>query len=160
MIDRFGVTVANSIFHKEWLYFINKKAIAKVYQGDVSTLSEVRKQVSNTSVSFIKAAKVIAIYARTVFDECKPCFPKDHCHWREVRTARLASKITDTHCELKLKLSEGEFDALVMRLNWAKKRMECMSYNRLCLFIGEAVHGRFKNRGRLSDSEVVNPYLT
>jgi hypothetical protein len=139
-VDRLGVTIANGIFDKQWLYFINKSAISQVYR-DISKLSETRNLVSDESVQFIKEARQIAIVARSMFVACKPKFMNGHWHYREVKTKELASRLTNTGDNLKL--SEKEFKVLVERLSWASMQMDSMSYNRFCLFIGEAVHGRF-----------------
>mmetsp|Transcript_15225 Transcript_15225/g.33052 ORF Transcript_15225/g.33052 Transcript_15225/m.33052 type:complete len:873 (+) Transcript_15225:27-2645(+) len=161
LIDRLGVTVANNIFHEQWLYFIDEGATAKVYR-DVSSLSVTEEHVSNESVRYIRAARQIALDARNMFDDCKPHFHADHYHWREVRIELLASKVSDMG-NSKFGLSDEEFQTLAERLNWAKMRMENLSYSRFCLFIGEAVHGRFYNcENALTDSfsEAVSCYLT
>jgi hypothetical protein len=142
-IDRLGVTVANGIFGKQWLYFIDRSAVSQVYR-DVSALSETRNLVSERSAQFIRDARQIAIDARTMFDASKPLFIKGCLHYREVQIKDLASRLADSHGS-NLRLSEEEFKTLVKRLNWAKTRMGSMSYNRLCLFIGEAVQGRFSS---------------
>lgn len=139
-IDRLGVTVANGILGKQWLYFIDRSAISQVYR-DMSTLPETRSLVSDKSVRFIREAYQTAINARNMFDACKPQFMDGHWHYREVQIKELASRLIDNGC--KLKLSEEEFTTLVERLNWETMRMDSLSYNRFCLFIGEAVHGRF-----------------
>ena len=139
-IDRLGVTIANGIFDKQWLYFINRSAISHVYR-DVSKLSETRNLVSDESVHFIKEARQIAIDARSMFVACKPKFMNGHWHYREVKTKELRSRLKNTGGNLNL--SEQEFKVLVERLAWASMQIDSMSYNRFCLFIGEAVHGRF-----------------
>jgi len=49
-----------------------------------------------------------------------------------------------TRKQLILQVSEKEMRSLLDRLSWAKsKKMEYLSYNRFCLFIGEAVQERF-----------------
>ena len=49
-----------------------------------------------------------------------------------------------TRKQLILQVSEKEMRSLLDRLSWAKsKNMEYLSYNRFCLFIGEAVQERF-----------------
>jgi len=161
LIDRIGVTIANNIFGKQWLYFIDKAAQAKVYQS-VSSLSETEKELSDAIVKVIEASWKIAIDARTVFVECKPNFPKDHWNWRVVEIETLASKVTTGKSNLKL--SALELRKLTDRLNWAKLRMEFLSYNRFCLFIGEAVHARFRNtetlRSEYRPNDAYSTYLS
>lgn len=162
VIDRLGVTVANGIFDKQWLYFIDRRANATVYV-DRSTLSATGKLISNESVRFISEARQIAIDCRQIFDGCKPGFVSDHWHWREVKIEELASKVINDSGKSKLGLSEEEFKTLEKRLSWAKMRMKHLSYNRFCLFVGEAVHGRFyTNENSKPDcfSEAVSCYLT
>jgi hypothetical protein len=157
-VDRLGVTVANGIFDKQWLYFINRSAISHVHR-DVSTLSETRSLVSDESVKVIKQARKIAINARSMFVACKPKFMNGHWHYREVKTDELVSRLMGNACNLSL--SEKELQILVERLSWAKIRMDKMSYNRFCLFIGEAVHGRFYLKASTRDpfTEAVSCYL-
>jgi len=70
-IDRVGVAVANGVFGKQWLYFINSSAIYKVAR-DVSTLSQTRDLVSDESVEYVKEAHEIANNARIIYLRCKP----------------------------------------------------------------------------------------
>ena len=70
-IDRVGVAVANGVFGKQWLYFINSSAIYKVAR-DVSTLSQTRDLVSDESVEYVKEAHEIANNARNIYLRCKP----------------------------------------------------------------------------------------
>jgi hypothetical protein len=140
-IDRLGVTVANGIFGKQWLYFIDRSAVSQVYR-DVSTLSETRNHVSARSAQLIREARQITIDARIMFDACKPLFINGCWHYREVQIKDLASRLTNSRGS-NLRLSEKEFKTLDKRLNWATTRMDSMSYNRFCLFIGEAVQVRF-----------------
>lgn len=144
VIDRFGVTVANNIFHKRWLYFIDRTAEATVYARP-SELSDTKKKVTLKCIQSTMDAQKIAFEAWGIFDECKPDFPKEHYHWREVEIETLAAKVNGKKGKQKLGLSHEESHILSQRLDWAKTKMESLSYNRLCLFIGEAVHGRFKD---------------
>jgi len=156
VIDRIGVTVANNIFHKQWLCFIDTGAEARVY-NDVSKVSKTENNISDEGAKRIRDARKIAIDAHHVFDLCKPSFPKDHWHWREVEIETLASKVAENRSKSKLGLSEEEFQTLVKRLDWAKMRMDSMSFNRFCLFVGEAVDGRFYNRCVTSTALVTIP---
>jgi UDP:flavonoid glycosyltransferase YjiC (YdhE family) len=70
-IDRVGVAVANGVFGKQWLYFINSSAIYNVAR-DVSTLSQTRDLVSDESVEYVKEAHEIANNARIIYLRCKP----------------------------------------------------------------------------------------
>lgn len=174
LIDRLGVAVANGAFGKQWLYLFDSSAMCKVYR-DVSTLSETRNLVSEKSVLFVLEAHQIATDARNIYLRCKPKFIDDRWHYREVRIDTLMSTLIDndgksrrflieptSKKQLALKLSEIEFQTLVGRLNWAKTRMEYLSYNRFCLFIGEAVQDRFFREATVKDafSEAVSCYMT
>ena len=156
-IDRVGVNVANNIFGQHWLYFIDWDASAKVYR-DMSSLSEMAEPVSVVSVQYVMEAKKL-------FVNCKPDFPEGHYHWRECNTHTLASEVSNIG-RSRLGLTMEEFHTLVSRFDWAKGRgIEKMSYSRFCLFIGEAVHGRFysnEDDNALGDhlSSAVNCYLT
>jgi hypothetical protein len=160
-IDRQGVLIANECFGKQWLYFIDTSAVAKVYR-DMSTLSS-GLSVSDVYVKYIREARLFAIEARDMFDDCSPSFPKEHWHWREVDIEKLVSTVNATG---ESKFSEEELRTLRNRLNWAKTRMKSLSFNRFCLFIGEAVKGRFKHglvldvSKHCSIDEAVNCYLT
>ncbi|KAL3802514.1 hypothetical protein HJC23_012533, partial [Cyclotella cryptica] len=137
-IDRQGVSIANRFFGKQWLYFIDTSAVAKVYR-DMSTLSS-GKPISNVYVKQIKEARLLAIDARDIFDYCGPSFPKEHWHWHEVDVETLAATVnTVSHS----KFSKEELKILVARLEWAKTCRKRISFNRFCLFIGEAVKDRF-----------------
>lgn len=163
VIDRFGVTVANNIFHKRWLYFIDRTAEARVYVRPPE-LSDAKEMGTLKNVQSIVKAEKIALDAWGIFDECKPDFPKDHYHWREVKIEALAAKVKSNNGKQKIGLSQEEFHTLSQRLDWAKTKMESLSYNRFCLFIGEAVHGQFNNTagtGRGSTAfDVHSSYLT
>ena len=163
-IDRVGVNVANNIFGQHWLYFIDWDASAKVYR-DMSSLSETAEPVSVVSVQYVMEARNVAIAAKKLFVNCKPDFPEGHYHWRECNTHTLASEVSNQG-RSRLGLTMEEFHTLVSRFDWAKGRgIEKMSYSRFCLFIGEAVHGRFysnEDDDALGDhlSSAVNCYLT
>jgi hypothetical protein len=139
-IDRQGIAIANNFFDKQWLYFIDTSAVAKVYR-DMSTLSS-GAPVSDLYVKYIKDARLLAIDARDMFDACGPSFPNEHYHWREADTDKLMSKVASAG---QSKLSEGELKTLIKRIEWAKARMEKISFKRFCLFVGEAVKDRFKH---------------
>ena len=164
LVDRLGVTVGNGLCGKHWLYFIDKSASAKVYR-DVSSLSsaDTGNKVSETSILHIIEAHKIAVDASGIFHQCHPNFPEDHWHWKEVEIDALVSRVNGVGGRLKLGLSPSEFQVLLRRLDWAKMRMVGVSYSRFCLFIGEAVHGRFKRTDSMSVdpfSEAVDCYLT
>ena len=142
VVDRLGVTVANGVFDMQWLYFIDRRANATVYV-DKSTLSATGKLISNESIRCIAEARQIAIDCRQIFDECKPGFAQDHWHFQEVEIELLSSKVLSDYGKSKLGLSEVEFRTIKKRLDWAKISRKHISYNRFCLFVGEAVHGRF-----------------
>ncbi|KAL7522600.1 hypothetical protein ACHAWX_007701 [Stephanocyclus meneghinianus] len=160
-IDRQGVLIANEFFGKQWLYFIDTTAVAKVYR-DMSTLSS-GVPVSNAYVKYISEARLLAIEARDMFDNCSPSFPKEHWHWREVDIEKLVSTV---YSASESKFSKEELRTLRNRLDREKTRMKSLSFNRFCLFIGEAVKGRFKHSLVLdatkhcSIEEAVNCYLT
>jgi len=162
-IDRLAVTIANNMFGRGWLYAIDSDSNVKVYR-DISTLSTIDKKVSVESLNYITEARQIATDAKGIFNGCNPKFPRGHWHWREVSTETLASKLNTKEGKKKLGLTEGEFNALMERMNWAKQQMEYVSYTRFCLYIGESVHGRFFSsqddtvRDRFSSA--VNCYLT
>lgn len=40
-IDRLGVTIANNIFHKQWLYYIDRSAMAKVRVNEFSIVASI-----------------------------------------------------------------------------------------------------------------------
>ena len=168
-IDRIGVTISNNILDKQWLYYIDPTANAKVYR-DMSTLSSTMKKVSDIYALDVRAAREIAIKAKRIFDECKPSFINENWHWREVDLATLESKVIQEKVRVnngndsKLGLSGVELDTLTERSSWAKERMESLSYNRFCLFIGEAVKNIFEdsrdsNTRPAKLNEISNPYL-
>mmetsp|Transcript_12951 Transcript_12951/g.26196 ORF Transcript_12951/g.26196 Transcript_12951/m.26196 type:complete len:880 (+) Transcript_12951:165-2804(+) len=147
LVDRLGVTIANNIFGKNWLFFIDRRAKAKVYR-EIPTADG--KEVSISSVIDVHAAREIAGDARKMFDQCKPSFSyHDHWNWEEVSLESLSKRVTwarkaalSTDKPM-LKLTPEEFQILEERITWAKKKMESLSYSRFCLFLGEAVHDRF-----------------
>ena len=137
-IDRIGVNIANNVFHKNWLYFINKRAMAKVYR-DMSSLTAAPDQISDASIVDIMDARKIAIDARRMFDGCNPRFYGDHWHYQEVKLEVLATRVS-THGKSKLWLADGELKILQERFNWASTRMDTISFSKFCLFLGEALH--------------------
>ena len=157
-IDRLGVTIANNVFHKQWLYLIDKRALAKVYREDLLSLPS-EKLVSGLNVQHISAAHQVAIAANAIFKGCKPRYPEDHWNWRQVKISALVSSIFDNDGKSKLGLRSEELHILSKRLDWAKTRMDCLSFNRFCLFIGEAVHARFyvpEEENPATDGEAVS----
>jgi len=165
IVDRLGVTVANGVFGMQWLYFIDRRANATVYMDrvDTSTLSATGTLISNESIRCVTEARQIAIECRQIFNMCKPGYVSDHWNFREVDIELLSAKVINDNGKSKLELSEVEFKTLEKRLDWAKLRMKHLSYNRFCLYVGEAVHGRFytsetSNPDRIS--EAASCYLT
>jgi hypothetical protein len=147
LIDRIGVSIANNAFGKQWLYFIDRSTVAKVY-GNTSTLSS-NQPVSKKFVKYIREARQLAIDARDTFDSCSPSFPKEHWNWREVDTDKLTEKVEHGG---KLKLTKQEMKTLSERMEWEKSRSEKISFNKFCLFIGEALRDRFDHE----DDEELN----
>ena len=157
LVDRIGVTFANNVFGKHWLYFINKKAQGSVYR-DMSSLTDTAVQISDAKRKDVKNAQKIAIHARRIFDDCNPTFYEDHWHYREVKVDVLATRVSAQR-KAKLKwltgeetgevdmipfLTDEELKVLEKRFIWAKSRMETCSFSKFCLFIGEALHGTRK----------------
>ena len=159
-VDRLGVDIANNIFGKHWLYLIDSSAQAKVYR-DVESLSSsaTGNKVSDESILYMTRARLIAVNASELFQKSNPKFPEDHWNWKEVRIDTLITNARELHG-----LSGTELDALMKRLEWAKASMEFISYSRFCLFIGEAVHKRFRRSNEESERDVfskaVDCYLT
>ncbi|KAL7520114.1 hypothetical protein ACHAWX_004859 [Stephanocyclus meneghinianus] len=160
-IDRQGVSIANRFFGQQWLYFIDTSAVAKVYR-DMSTLSS-GKPISDVYVKYIKEARPLAIEARDMFDACSPSFPKEHWHWREVD---IESLVATVHAAGASAFTKEELKKLKNRLEFEKTRMKRISFNRFCLFIGEAAKKRFKY-GHSTDvsmhcsmADAVSCYLT
>ena len=149
-VDRIGVNVANNLFGKHWLYFINKKAQSNVYR-DMSSLTATAAQISDASKEDVMNARKIAIHARRIFDGCNPNFYGDHWHYREVKVEELAARVS-AQSEFKLKwssralqeripfLTNEELNILQKRFIWARTRMDTISFSKFCLFIGEALH--------------------
>ena len=134
----FGV-LCTTIFR---LYFIDPSTMAKVYR-DMSSLSETGKQICDLRVLDIRMARQIAKDAVNIYDGCNPKFPPHHWNWNEVELETLVSKVHNCG-KSKLGLSDEELQTLEERLKWAKSSgVERVSYNRFCLFIGEAVKERF-----------------
>ena len=155
-IDRVGVNIANNIFGKNWLYFINKRAQGNVYR-DMSSVTATSAEISDASKEDVMNARKIAIHARRIFDGCKPKFYGDHWHYKEVKVDELEARVSAER-NYKLKwlfdrdetgresdmlpfLTDEELEILLKRFNWAKTRMDTISFCRFCLFIGEALHG-------------------
>ncbi len=157
-IDRFGVTIANNVFGRQWLYFIDSSARAKVYRDDVQNIPPV--EVSNVSVHYIVEARKVAIDARKLFLQCNPKFAEHHWHWREASVDVLVNKLEKS--QDRLDITDLEFETLKER--FASFDKETISFSRFCLFIGEAIHARFtrlrepETRDRFSDA--YNCYLT
>ena len=157
-IDRVGVTIANNVFGRQWLYFIDTSARAKVYRDDVQNLPPI--EVSSVTVHYIVEARKVAIDARKLFLQCYPKFSESHWHWREASVDLLMSKLEKS--QDRLNMTDMEFETLKER--FASFDKETISYGRFCLFIGEAIHARFgrlhepKTRDRFSDA--YNLYLT
>lgn len=168
-VDRLGITIANNLFGKQWLYAIDTTAIAKVYR-DMSSLSETGEKISGISALYVRAARQIASSANDVFNDCKPSYPGDHWNYRLVKTETLMARV-HSRGKSKLSMSDEEFHTLEERLKWAKMRgLDSVSLNRFCLFIGEAmkkrfVHGERDNTDANRDSRdsianAVSCYLT
>ena len=166
IIDRTGVNVANNMFGKHWLYFIDKKAQGVVYR-DMSSLTATGFEISDASREDVKNARNIAIHARRLFDGCNPDFHGDHWHYQEVKVEALAARVSadrksnvkwrsekdGAHLDMIPFLTDEELRILQKRFNWAKTQMDTISFSKFCLFIGEALHG---TRKFLKDEDVGN----
>ena len=167
IIDRTGVNVANNMFGKHWLYFIDKKAQGMVYR-DMSSLTATGFEISDASRENVKNARNIAIHARRLFDGCKPHFYGDHWHYQEVKVEVLAARVsadrnsklewltgevTGSRREMIPFLTDEELSILQKRFTWARTQMDTISFSKFCLFIGEALHG---TRTFLKDEDVGN----
>ncbi len=154
IIDRIGVNIANNIFGKNWLYFINRRAQGNVYR-DMSSVTATSAEISDASKEDVMNARKIAIHVRRIFDGCNPKFYGDHWHYKEVKVDELAARVSAER-NYKLKwlfgdqtqresgmlpfLTDEELEILQKRFIWAKTRMDTISFCRFCLFIGEALH--------------------
>ncbi|KAL7552794.1 hypothetical protein ACHAWF_016048 [Thalassiosira exigua] len=163
--DRLGVTIANSLFSMGWLYLFDKDARAKVYR-DVESLSMTGNKFSESNIMNVIEAHRIAAHASIIFQRCHPKFHHDHWHWQEANLQKLASRVVefeDRVMKTEL-LSAEEFQTLMRRLNWAKTQRESISYSRFCLYIGEAVQGRFPRDAKSSSTDLISDaadcYLT
>lgn len=159
-IDRAGVTIARAC-GKNWLYFVDSSARAHVYHDVASISKSDVVKISNHNLGNIRGARVIADGARSLYKDCRPCFPDDHWNWREVPTAELMRRVKNT-AKRKMVLTEREHERLVSRLQWASEVYATVSFNRFCLYVGEAVHLRFPDAPRPSRdviSEAMNVYL-
>ena len=158
LVDRIGVTIANNLFGKHWLYFINKKAQGSVYRDNMSSLTDSAIQISDAKRKDVKNAQKIAIHARRIFDDCNPTFYGDHWHYKEVKVDVLATRVSAQR-KAKLKwltgeetgevdmipfLTDEELKVLETRFIWASRTLETISFSKFCLFIGEALHGTRK----------------
>lgn len=138
---------------------------AKVYQTSVKDQDFTDIKVSPENVLNISLAHQFATKARKLFDECKPALRGDNWHWREVDLKVLTTTVKNKG-KSKLGLSYEEFLKLVARCELESANYHFVSYSRLCLYIGEAVHNRFSNDESEADdlrdtiSRAANIYMT
>lgn len=149
-IDRICVTIANNMFGKQWLYVIDWSASAKVYRD----ISKVSTELSEVNVQYIISAHKLAKNAKEMFNGCQPEFPGDVWHFKEVDIETLAKRV-EKRGKSELKLAVKELETLMERLDWAKPRMERISFTRFCLYIGEAVKRRFPHTNAISSTPLV-----
>jgi hypothetical protein len=89
--------------------------------------------------------------ARNLWSECKPDFPNDHWHWKEVSMKLLKEEVSENAKE-HLSIIDEEYDTLIRCLHACP--LEAISFSRFCLFLGKAVQERL-----LQDKPIEDPSI-
>eukprot|EP00536_Pseudo-nitzschia_multiseries_P018198 jgi/Psemu1/328760/estExt_fgenesh1_pg.C_22480001 len=181
-IDRTVLSYANGCFGKQWLYFIDsssQNAVPRDPMVEEFGLDFSTEAMDDSRRTTILAALELTKHAVSVFSEADPQISKNNWRFEEADLDQLLAKSE------KLGLSRGESDTLKNRLAGYKTRYlgqqpveekkgvfndddgdddiskqrpysECrIGFSRYCLYLGEAVRGRFSKvvvHGRFSNA--------
>jgi hypothetical protein len=142
--DRILVGFANGVRGKNKLYIIDPSVQATVYQTSSGVNALLYYELPSAArQSQLKKAMRITNNARKLWVECKPDFPNDHWHWKEVSMKLLKVKVIKNARE-HLSILDEEYDTLIRCLNACP--LEAIGFSRFCLFLGEAVQDRLQHK--------------
>jgi hypothetical protein len=141
LFDRILVGFFNAGAKDDKLFIIDPSVRAQVYQTttQVDDLLRHEKPGEARQLNLRKALR-IAGNAKQLFNDCKPEFPEGHWHWKEVKVDKLKEKVIQNG-QSRLSLKDHEHKTLLELLNACG--LDCISFSRLCLFLGEALKIRF-----------------
>ena len=147
-IDRTVVSYANGCFGKQWVYFLDFSQEAESRHNGIEDEVKHDTLMAPERKAKIMSAKKLAEDAFHVFENC---LDSDN---RKMRFLKAPTKILMTSTctpknEEKLGLTLKESEMLQARLSkhqrkGPKEGGEFISFSRFCLFLGEALHPRWK----------------
>ena len=150
-IDRTVVSYANGCFGKQWLYFIDFSQLAEHRDNGVENTVTFNDSMDPVRHRDLEAARAIAADALRVFENCRSVDNLEHMN-PVVRTDELLGEVK-TKARSRMGLSPIESEVLRKRLEkYATSRKpgdasDTVSFSRFCLFVGEAIHKRWRDGG-------------
>lgn len=165
-IDRCVVAFANGCFGKEWVYFLDTSQTVESRPNGVEVAIKYDALMDPKRRAMITKARKFAGAALIVFNKCRE---SDHGEKRysKASTQSLMEVISSggrqslmefvsSGSRLGLGLSRTESTKLQARLKKYKERgSEDITFSRFCLFLGEALHARWKNTSILDEENQI-----
>jgi sterol 3beta-glucosyltransferase len=150
-VDRTIVSYANGCFGRQWLYFLDFSQEVESRHNGVEDEVKHDALMAPERKDKIMFAKKLAEAALHVFDECRKVDDRKMM-FRKAPTEIIMEVTASPKNIAKLGLSSQESETLQARLKKLQERGpeeggESVSFSRFCLFLGEALHPRWKENG-------------
>lgn len=154
-VDRTGVAYANGCFGKKWLYFINPTIASGTRDNGIEEEIKYDALMNSERRSKLLTGKKLAEDALVFFDECRQVEDRSIII-NNACTKDVLMGIKSSNKFSRLALSARELETLVTRLRKHQDRGpedggDSLSFSRFCMFLGEAVHPRWKDIAKKED---------
>lgn len=155
-IDRTALSFTNGCCGKNWLYCFNYSQVFKTYDNGVEEEIKYDALMDPERKENLMIAKHLAERALLVFDDCHSKMDRKVLRNEAPIDALLAELESSNEVVSRLELSPNESDMLRSRLK--KHADESVSFSRFCMFLGEAIHPRWKESADKVDDDIVYLY--
>jgi UDP:flavonoid glycosyltransferase YjiC (YdhE family) len=118
--DRLAVGFANGCFGKSFDYLIDPSWKAKVHATQMISAEKdslIANGIAKARRSELHGALNMVLKARTIFQSCKPHYPKNHYHYVVVNLSKLIEKLRTDAARQQLKLTERELVYVIAQLD-------------------------------------------
>jgi len=148
-VDRTGVAHANGCFGKQWLYFIDDSLLTDTCDNGAELEVTHDALMNPERKEKLKAGQKLAYSAILFFDECRNFTDRVVRIHKATAEQILTGIESSSKLFSRLGLSPQETKTLIARLKTHQERGtetggDSLSFSRFCMFLGEAVHPRWK----------------